>query len=290
MYREAQQSFLWLSCEYITICSCLLVCWFSDLTYTLNTIICFYLSVWCGEKWLLIFVVWAVSACAWIITLFQGQLTVFSPSSPRVMSCHHFVSLFFLSPPPLHIPASSLLATISPGLQLPSFPARSPWNPPRTINIVWEHSLGKHEQKRLISPNLLHTRNDRSHCDFRHWLTQHISCHDAQCFCSTSCVVTMCVWSKYAVVFARDDSVYINDTCEQIWWSKHFTARHNWEKCADSAKSSHLFYAIITCIHIRMHVLLNGMQILFLIRVTKKRGHNHTMHSLIVCFLIRLVI
>lgn len=85
-----------------------------------------------------------------------------SPSFHLLVSCHVLIilSLFFLSPqnpPPvcfvclfilfyfffyLHPPC--LLQT-TPGLQLPSFSARSPWNPPRTIDIVWSRSLGKHE-------------------------------------------------------------------------------------------------------------------------------------------------
>lgn len=156
---ELSLAFLWIF-NYMHMCRCLLMCLFSELTYTLYTsIFCF--VVW-GEMVIDSCVVWSVSACAWLITLFQGQLTFFSSTSPRVLSCH-LVVFFFLSlitplnpptPHPFHIPASSLLATISPGLQLPSFPARSPWNPPRTINIVWKRSLGKHECKHLISLNL----------------------------------------------------------------------------------------------------------------------------------------
>lgn len=101
-------------------CRSSLVCVFSNLASI-------YLIVWLCF-FLFFFFVWLcpISACAWIITLFQGQ-----PSSLRVMSCHSFCFSFFLSPlsspPPLPPPpAPSLLATTSPGLQLPSFPARSP--------------------------------------------------------------------------------------------------------------------------------------------------------------------
>lgn len=118
--------------------------------------------MWCGEKWRngYWFMCGVASLCMCMINCSLPGSTdcLFSllPSC-RVMSsfCFFFLSLTPPSPTKkkntFHIPASSLLATISPGLQLPSFPARSLWNPPRTINIVWEHSLGKHEPKRLIS-------------------------------------------------------------------------------------------------------------------------------------------
>ncbi len=95
--------------------------------------------------------------------------------------------------------------------------------------------------------------------DSRHWLTEHITSHDPCCVCSDSWVATMCVRSKYYAIVLLDDSVYIDDMCEQIWWSKHFTAQHNWEKCADSFSA---IISIITCIY-HMYVLSNGMQILF---------------------------
>lgn len=103
----------------------------------------------CGDKCLLIFV-WCgpVSACAWIINSLSGStdclfsLLLFLPAFVLPSLC----PLFSFSHPhlvtSLHPPC--LLQSPS-GLQLPSSPARSPWNPPRTINIVWERSLGKHE-------------------------------------------------------------------------------------------------------------------------------------------------
>lgn len=134
-------------------CRCLLVCLFTVLTYTLHSSICFH--CWCGVGrncyWFTCGETSSLCMRMIIQGLFRSQLTVFSPSSPHALalSCCPFVSFFLLLNPHFHIPASSLLAKISLGLHLPSFTARSPRNPPRTINIVWEHSLGKHEPKGL---------------------------------------------------------------------------------------------------------------------------------------------
>lgn len=70
-------------------------------------------------------------------------LCLSSFSHPKTLPLFFLFIYLFTS---LHPPC--LLQT-PPGLQLPSFSARSPWNPPRTIDIVWSRSLGKHEHELL---------------------------------------------------------------------------------------------------------------------------------------------
>lgn len=142
--QKIQWNLLWLSCEHLTVCICadLLVSVFTDLKYECRAII--YFSLQCRVRRNSYWFMCNLFACAWTITLFQSQLTALFPFSPHVLSCYCFVLFFFISFP-FSPPWFLLLATISPGLQLPPFPAHSPWNPPRTINVVWKYSLGKHE-------------------------------------------------------------------------------------------------------------------------------------------------
>lgn len=139
---EIQQNFLWLFCEYLTVCTCadVFLCVFcSDLTYiyiykyTKHATICF--NCWCGVGRLLIYF-WCgpVSACAWLITLFQGQLTVsFRPTSP-VMSSFCF---FFLSLTPLSLPCILLACNNLPWTPTPIIPSSFPLKPSKNN----KHSL-----------------------------------------------------------------------------------------------------------------------------------------------------
>lgn len=166
---EIQHNFLWLFCEYLNVChvqmfACVFVYWLNIyITYRYL----FSLLVWCGEKLLLIYLVvrQVVCACARLIRDLS-RVNWLSFLLPPHMFCHVVLLffLFLLLDPHFHILASSLLATISLGLHLPSFTARSPWNPPRTINIVWKRSLGKHEPKGLSISHIF--SNDSSHCEW----------------------------------------------------------------------------------------------------------------------------
>lgn len=136
---ELSLAFLWIfNCLHM--CRCFLVCFLFWLDiyiyiykYTKHATICF--NCWCGVGRLLIYF-WCgpVSACAWLITLFQGQLTVsFRPTSP-VMSSFCF---FFLSLTPLSLPCILLACNNLPWTPTPIIPSSFPLKPSKNN----KHSL-----------------------------------------------------------------------------------------------------------------------------------------------------
>jgi len=163
--QKIQLNFIWLSWQFLTVCTC---CYLLVSVYWLKIWIpCYYLFsffMWCGEKWVLI--TCGVTNICMCMNNHSLPGSIDCPVS-HFLTCPVMLSFFspFFSQPPCSPPCILLLATISPGLQLLSIPAHSPWNPPTTINIVWERSLGKHEPKGLISLNSLHNlfRNDNSY-------------------------------------------------------------------------------------------------------------------------------
>lgn len=95
---EIQQTFLWLSCEsltvgaYVSLCVCLLT---EHLHY-----LYLFLLMWCGKKYIIdVFVGVAILCMCMINHSLPGSTDWYL--FPRVLSFHPFVSFFFLSPPSL---------------------------------------------------------------------------------------------------------------------------------------------------------------------------------------------